>query len=324
MKDGAVSNRGLHACFVALLITLSTSMLARAQHPDQITAADVKGVSLHFTTVNRAAALQNGTTTLPGIPGIDSVPNFSGAYSTPGFAPTGKPQNNWRFNTLGNAPANGGTTSINAPIVPVSLDFRNADGSERFVRVVRGRAITCGTRREPGCSRLFFDAHTAGSGGTTFLERILDSPVFSNTNYTSSPVPTQFADAVQRAEYQGAPDDWHTLLVPSVKTTRTMAVNQDPTCGIGRGKGGHCNYLYALNPDGKCCFFVLIEAITFETLLFPSTPTFPPDSSTPAGAAEAAGDITTKDVATFLFPPAYLFIPAQHTRLCCNSGISWL
>src|SRR6266566_84313 len=71
MKDGAVSNRGLHACFVALLITLSTSMLARAQHPDQITAADVKGVSLHFTTVNRAAALQNGTTTLPGIPGID-------------------------------------------------------------------------------------------------------------------------------------------------------------------------------------------------------------------------------------------------------------
>ncbi len=318
---GVVLSGWFHACFV-VFASLSVSALAQAQDRDQITAADMKGVSLQFTTVNRAAMGQNGTqqATLPGILGIDSIPNFSGAYSTPGFSPTGKPQSNWLFNMLGNAPSNGGTTMVNAPIVPVSLDFRNADGSERFVRAVNGRAITCGIAVEPGCHRLFFDVNTAGSGGTTFLQRILDSPVFSNANYTSSGVPTQFADAVARAEYQGAPDDWHALLVPSVKTTRTMVINQDRTCGIGRGKGGHCNYLYALNPDGRCCFFVLIDANTFVNELFPSTFQFPPPTTTLVGAAEAAGDITTKDLSTFFFPPAYLFVPANHARPCCIGG----
>lgn len=209
---------------------------------------------------------------------------------------------------------------VNAPIVPVSLDFRNADGSPRFVRVVNGRAITCGTPIEPGCNRLFFDFDSAGSGGTTFLQRILDSPVFSSSNYTSSSTPTQFADAVQRAEFQGAQDNWHTLLVPSVKTARTMVINQDPTCGIGRGLRGHCSYLYALNPDGRCCFFVLLDVNVFVNGLFPPTFQFPPPSTTVAGAAEAAGDITTTDVPTFCFPPAYLFIPVNHARPCCIGG----
>lgn len=320
---GPISYRGFCVCLVGF-VTFSTCALAQAQDPDQITAADVKGVSLQFTSVKGLTTGQNGTqqATLPGIPGIDSVPNFSGAYSTPGFGPNGQPQTNWLFNTLGNAPENGGTTTVNGPIVPVSLDFRNADGSERFVRVVNGRAITCGTPIEPGCHRLFFDANTAGSGGTTFLQRILDSPVFSNANYTSSSVPTQFADAVARAEYQGAPASWHTLLAPSVKTTRTMVINQDPTCGIGKGLGGHCSYLYALNPDGGCCFFVLLDAFVFENELFLSTfqSPFPPPPTSVVGAAEASGDITTTDVATFFFPPAYLFIPVKHARPCCIGG----
>lgn len=128
--------------------------------------------------------------------------------------------------------------------MPVSLDFRNADGSQRFVRVVKGKAITCGTPIETGCNPVFFDITTAGAGAgaPTFLDLALESPVFANANYTSSADPTQFADAVARAEYQGARPDWHTLLAPTVKTTRTMVINQDKTCGIGNGKGGHCNY----------------------------------------------------------------------------------
>ena len=225
---------------IASLVTLAIASCIRAQDPDQITAADAAGYRLSFS-LERLAPMGKTPTqqaTLPGIPGIDSVPNFSGAYMTPGFGPNGQPQNNWLFNTLGNRPDQNVTTMVNAPIVPVSLDFRNADGSPRFVRVVNGKAITCGTPGEPGCHRLFFDVETAGSGGTTFLQRILDLPVFSNSNYTSSSTPTQFADAVQRAEFQGAPDNWHTLLVPTVKTTRTMVINQDRTCGIGRGLGG--------------------------------------------------------------------------------------
>jgi hypothetical protein len=80
----------------------------------------------------------------------------------------------WFFNTLG-----------------------NANGSPRFVKVnPQGKAITCGNPTEPGCHRLFFDVNIAGSGGTTFLE------------YCPLKLGTQFADAVARAEYQGAPDDW--------------------------------------------------------------------------------------------------------------------
>jgi len=99
-----------------------------------------------------------------------------------------------------------------------------------------------------------------------------------------------------------------------------MVIKQDKTCGIGAGLGGKCSYLFALNPDGTCCFFVLLDVNTFVNQLFPSTSTFPPDSSTPVGAAEAAGDITTKSVSTFFFPPAYLFIPEKHARPCCIGG----
>src|SRR5215471_4358919 len=191
-------------CSLAVVTTL-VGVPSRAQTaaPDQITSAFTKNFDLQYTSINRAPSGLNGTqqATLPGIPGIDSVSNFSGAYSAPGFRSNGQPRTNWLFNTLGNTPANGGTTTLDAPIVPVALDFRNADGSRRYVKVINGRAITCGISKERGCERLFFDP-------TPFIEPVLDSPVFSDSNYTSSATPTQFADAVQRAEYQGAPDSW--------------------------------------------------------------------------------------------------------------------
>ena len=65
---------------------------------------------------------------------------------------------------------------------------------------------------------------------------------------------------------------------------------------------------------------MLIDVNVFLNELFPSTPTFPPDDSTPIGAAEHAGDITTKSVSTFFFPPGYLFIPEKHARPCCIGG----
>jgi hypothetical protein len=78
------------------------------------------------------------------------------------------------------------------------------------------------------------------------------------------------------------------------------------------GKGGHCNYRYAVNLDGS------IDANTFETELFPPTFQFPPPTSTPVGAA---GDITTKDVSTFFFPPAFLYFPiGKHLTGCCIGG----
>jgi hypothetical protein len=293
---------------------LASATIARAQDPDQITAADVKGSRLRFTHLKPRTSGNTGAdqATLPPVSVFDSIVNFSGEFSAPGIGPSGQPQNTWVFNTIGNPPKAGGTTTVNGPIVPVSLDLRNADGSPRYVRVVNRKAITCGTSTEPGCKRLFFSADP-------FIQPVLESPVFSNSNYTSSDVPTQFADAVSRAEYQGAKSDWHTLLAPSVKTARTIVINQDQTCGIGRGKGGHCNYLYAVNSDGSCCFFVLLDANPFANKLFPGpTSTFPPATDTPIGAAEAAKEITTKDLSTFFFPPAYLYVGSPN--VCCIGG----
>jgi hypothetical protein len=217
-----------------------------------------------------------------GISDFDSVPHWNKHFATEGFDPYGNPQDNWYYNMVGNPPESGGTTKINAPIVPVSLDLRNADGSPRYV----------------DGHRLLYDV-------TPFVQLAVSSPVFQNANYSSSDAPTQFADSVQRAEFsESAKPDWHTLLKPSVKAARTMVLN--------RG-----TYRFALNTDGSCCFFVLVDADAFANAFFPAS--YPFDSSTPVGSAENSGDITTKDISTFLFPNTYLY--TQHNPAhCCILG----
>ena len=211
---------------------------------------------------------------------FDTLLNWNGHFRADGVDGSGARQVIWYYNMLGNRPELGGTTTINAPIVPVIVDLRNFDGSPRFVN---GKRLV--------------------SDPTAFVQPVLNSPVFQNASYTSSPVPTQFSDAVQRAEFfHSAKDDWHTLLAPSVKTTRTMT--------LIRG-----TYQFALNPDGSCCRFILVDANTFVEALFPATPG---DTTTVIGATQAAGEMTTKDLTTFLFPNTFLFIgkPSE----CCILG----
>jgi hypothetical protein len=174
------------------------------------------------------------------------------------------------------------TTEIRAPVVPVSLDLRNFDGSPRFV----------------GGKRLFSD-------GTQYVNPVLNSPVFSNTSYGSSASPTQYTDAAQRAEFfNKAASEWHTLLRPRAATPRTMV--------LIRG-----TYRFALNADGSCCAFVLIDANTFANALFPPTVSGT-DTTTIVGAAETSGEIRTRDISTFLFPNAYLYIGNPNN--CCILG----
>lgn len=203
------------------------------------------------------------------IPNIDSVVNFSGQFNADGFDIQNNVQRKWDFNMVGNRPEHGGTTTINAPIIPVSIDLRNADGSPRFVNGIR----------------MISDA-------TQFVQPVLDSPVFSNATYTSSNVPTQFTDAIQRAEFfDKAKSDWHTLLKPVVKPARTMTLI----------KG---TYLFAVNDDGTCCAFILVDEGTFINSFLPI---FGINPNTVVGGAETDGDITTQDISTFLFPNTFLF-----------------
>jgi len=156
------------------------------------------------------------------------------------------------------------------------------DGSPRFLNGVR----------------LYSDA-------TRYVNPVLKSPVFANSSYSSSEGPTQFTDAIQRAEFfHQADDDWHTLLKPRVGTPRTMV--------LIRG-----TYRFAINSDGTLAV-VFVDANTFFSKLFPPTSTGN-DTTTVIGLAETSGDIRTKDTATFLFPDTYLYL-GGNPKNCCILG----
>lgn len=270
--------------FLALALA-STSLLlvastAVAQEPDQVSPASLAGSKGRSAVVTPHAKLNGGAHARQGVPNIDSLVNFNGHFMAPGFDPFGNPNTHWYFNTVGNPPQMHGTTTINAPVTPVSLDLRDKNGNPRFVN---GNPLI--------------------SDVTPFVQPTLNSPVFSNAIYSSSSVPTQFSDAIQRAEYfSNAKDDWHTLLSPNLQAGVTITINQsaDPT---------HPLYEFALNADGTCCLFVLVDAVTFENALFNTIVN-----------SIIAGDITTKDISTYLFPNTYLFEIVNGNFECCVLG----
>jgi hypothetical protein len=265
---------------LVLLFVFATTFACYAQQDDQVPISFLSNKS-HKSIQMAPRGHRNGQGHTNGIPGIDSLVNFNNHFKAQGVDQNGSAQIIWYYNMVGTAPEHHGTTTLNAPIVPVTLDLRNFDGSPRFVN---GKPLI--------------------SSPTQFIQPTLDSPIFQNFTYSSSDDATQYTDAVQRAEFfKRAKPDWHTLLNPSVKTGRTMV--------LIRG-----TYSFALNADGSCCAFVLVDANAFGNALFPST--FPIDNSTPVGAAENAGDITTKDISTFLFPNTYLYV--NDPSNCCILG----
>ena len=153
-----------------------------------------------------------------------------------------------------------------------------------------------------------------------FVTPVLTSPIYRRTGYSSSSVPTQYTDAVQRAQFwshEGS--DWHTSMRAALGTPQTMKLSQDPACGTTNpdGSAGHCNYLYILNADGTCCLLVFVDINAFGAAFFPASGV-PVNNSTPIGAAELNGDITTKDMSSFLFPNTYLYF--GDTTQCCVLG----
>jgi hypothetical protein len=283
---------------VAVLAALLFIALPACVHGQATLSMEIDQVPVSFAlhtnphTLHSTAAADGGgvlgTRSNGSVLGVDSLPNWSSYFYFPGFDSFGNQQFTWQYTMVGNSPFGQGegndghaeATLIGAPIVPVNLDLRNSDGSPRFV----------------GGHRLYSDA-------TKYVAPVLSSPVFSNSFYSSSQDPTQFTDAVQRAEFfHETNDEWHTLLRPRVETTRTMV--------LIRG-----TYRFALNADGTCCAFVLIDNQVFSAALFPATAA---DTTTPIGAAENAGEIRTRDLSTFLFPNAFLYI--NNPGNCCIIG----
>jgi len=266
---------------LAYLSLVGLSAAAFAQSKDQV-APTLSSVHGGFTIFPpRGNAGQGQRIQRAQATGIDSIQTFSGEFQTQGVGPSGKPQRRWFYTIAGNHPEAGGTTTFDAPVVPVSLDLLDYDGS---VRIVNGHPLHYSVK--------------------PFVNAVLNSPVFQNSDYTSSDVPTQFPDSVQRAEFYNAmQQDWHTLLRPTVKAERTLA--------LPRGK-----YFFALNGDGTCCAFVLADINTFSNLLFPASMNY---VKSPIGAADHSGEITTKSISTFLFPNTYLYLDSNPNH-CCVLG----
>jgi len=266
----------LRRSFAALVVslTLAASAVFAQNQSGAIDASAVKDKPVKSLHVTPRGHLNGQGHARFGAPFIDSLPNFNGQFFAAGVNSNGDPENHWYYNTVGNPPQLGGTTNVNVPIIPVRVQLLNADGSVRFVH-------------EPG----------------PIVQPAVASPMFQNFNYSSSIAPTQFGDAIQRAEYFAkAKDDWHTMLTPSVKTTRTVS--------IPAGK-----YSWLPNADGSCCRLILIDVNTWFDVMFPTTST---DTTTVIGAAENAGEMTTKDMSVLLVPDTVLYVGTPN--VCCIGG----
>jgi hypothetical protein len=221
-----------------------------------------------------------------GIPGIDSLVNWSDQFTYQGFDGNGNPQSVWPYTMVGNPPESGHTTTLHAPIVPVTVQLLGPDGSV---------------------------ALTFGPDGN-IINSALESPEFEPFIYTNGV--GQFNDQMMRAEFAnrisnrgGEDDGWHTILRPRLRTARTIRVPFLTSSGANA-------WYYFINSAGQPVLGA-IDDVTFGNLLFPAT--YPFDSSTPVGAAELAGDIKTRDISTFLFNNTVLF-SGGNINNCCVLG----
>jgi hypothetical protein len=120
---------------------------------------------------------------------IFSVPHFSGSFESQGKA--------YPFTMVGAKPQSNTTTEVPVQIIPISLFF------EEFV--------------DENGAPIVLDAGPV-------VTRVQSSPNFRNAQYATGT--TQFADAVQRAQFYGtAGKEWHTLLgTPEVLKPLRIAV----------------------------------------------------------------------------------------------------
>lgn len=258
--------------------TLPASML-RTMKPR---TGESKRLSAKITAMKSSTMLTAASTA--GTPGVDSLANWSDQFTAPGFDDNGNPQSVWPFTMVGNPPEAGGTTFINAPIVPVTVELLGPTGTPAFTF----------------------------SPGADIVGAALGSPMFVPFLYTSGI--GQFNDQMMRASFwnrihrHGDDNGWHTNLVPRLRTRRTMRIPFMTPAGTQA-------WFVFVDANNKPVLTVIDENV-FANLLFPAT--VPVTADTPIGAAELAGEITTRDMSTFLFNNVALF--AGNINNCCILG----
>src|SRR5690349_16036640 len=177
----------------------------------------VWGVMFFFFASTTAAA-QSGTNAQDD--GVGS-PQFTTAGSTLIIPPTTKTVPHWTssftykgvtfpFTMVGTNPASGSSTTT-VPVAIIPFEF------------------------------VFADGQSLDGGRADLIANVLASPNFQNFAYTSGT--TQFADAVQRAEFWPAVSttsaNWHVLLgAPTVYPTQVISVPRNQAVDfVGRNSG---------------------------------------------------------------------------------------
>jgi len=226
------------------------------------------------------AGRANATKASSGVPAVDTIVNWSGSFTAPGFDRQGNPQSVWPFTMVGNSPESGHPSFINAPLIPVILDLLLADGT----------------------IFLSFD-------GSSFVQPLAQSPEFEPFLYTSGV--SQFNDAMFRSEFASRMKDqgWHTLLRPDPKGAHHMPVP------FLTPNGTRAWFIF-VDVSGTPVL-AAVDFDVFVNLLFPST--VPVDNTTLIGAAELAGEMTTQDLTNFVFHDVVLF-EGGNVQNCCVIG----
>ena len=115
------------------LFALAISGFAQTLETDQLSPDALNNSTGHTTHVTPNGHKNGMAHARQGTAFVDSLQTWNDQYFTDGFDSNNNPVNRWFTNTIGNPPNNHGTTTINAPIVPIIMDLRNFDGSPRFV-----------------------------------------------------------------------------------------------------------------------------------------------------------------------------------------------
>lgn len=284
-----LSSRALRRATVFLAIALNFALLSDGFAQTGKTAGNAQ-VPIDFLKKMRPRSglrtpITTQAATLASVPNIDSLANWTDQFSASGFDFNGNPQDIWPYSMVGAPPESGRTTVIRAPIIPVTVQLLGPDGK---VATFNGVPLILSVTPD-------------------ITKAVLNSPIFQPWIYTSGigqindqEMRAQFWDRIHRG---GSDNGWHTLLAPTVRKTRVMQIPS----GF---------WFFAPNADGSCCAFALVDSTTFGNLLFPSTA--PPDNSTPIGAAENAGDMTTQDLSTLLFNNLFLYDGTPDN--CCVLG----
>jgi len=286
---------------IALAAPLLVASGAQALQSDEDDPATTLKLGAHMARINSGADGSGGvlgSKTSGPVLGIDTLPNWSSYFYFPGLAVSGNfayPQWTWQYSMVGRSPVgthdhgdddDGMVTRIRAPIVPVIIDLRDYDGSPRYYPAADGTPV-----------RMILDP-------TNDIQPVLASPIFAPASYSSSRRPTQYTDAVQKAEfYNTAGGGWHTLLVPVVTAPRTIV--------LIRG-----TYRFRADPVTGKVRYVTVDENVFGAALFPATPD---DTSTVMGAVEHSGEVLPTDLATFLFDNVFLYSNGNPAD-CCIIG----